>query len=84
METQVDGAQGMEGQVREAIEAIRPALQMDGGDIFLAGVDDASGVVQVQLVGACGTCPSSVVTLQAGVERILMDRVPGVTAVETV
>jgi Fe-S cluster biogenesis protein NfuA len=84
VETQVDGAQGMEGQVREAIEAIRPALQMDGGDIFLAGVDDESGVVQVQLVGACGTCPSSVLTLQAGVERILMDRVPGVTAVETV
>ena len=38
-----------------------------------------AGVVSVQLVGACGTCPSSVYTLRAGIERILRDRVEGVT-----
>ena len=68
----------MKDQVEAAIEAIRPALQMDGGDIVLLEVDEDDGVVTVQLVGACGTCPASVVTLQAGVERILKDRVEGI------
>lgn len=66
--------------VREAVDAIRPALQADGGDIVFDGVDPG-GVVHVTLVGACGTCPISTVTLKAGVERIIMDRVPGVTDV---
>jgi Fe-S cluster biogenesis protein NfuA len=71
----------MEADVLEAIEAIRPALQADGGDIRLTSIDD-DGVVHVELVGACGTCPVSTMTLKAGVERIIKDRVPGVTAVE--
>jgi Fe-S cluster biogenesis protein NfuA len=71
----------MEADVLEAIDAIRPALQVDGGDIVFKTVDDA-GVVHVELVGACGTCPISTTTLKAGVERIIMDRVPGITGVE--
>jgi Fe-S cluster biogenesis protein NfuA len=71
----------METEVLEAIDAIRPALQADGGDIVFRSIDDA-GVVHVELVGACGTCPISTVTLKAGVERIIKDRVPGVSAVE--
>ncbi len=71
----------MEAEVLEAIEAIRPALQADGGDIVFRTID-ADGVVHVELVGACGTCPVSTMTLKAGVERIIKDRVPGVTAVE--
>lgn len=63
-----------------AIDVIRPALVADGGDIELEGVDD-DGFVHVRLVGACGTCPVSTMTLKAGIERILMDRVPGVTGV---
>jgi Fe-S cluster biogenesis protein NfuA len=70
----------MEEGIIEAIEAIRPALQSDGGDIVFVGVDE-DGVVEVSLVGACGTCPVSMMTLKAGVERIIMDRVPGVTEV---
>jgi len=69
-----------EAGVLEAIDAIRPALQADGGDIELLGID-ADGVVRVNLVGACGTCPVSTMTLKAGVERIIMDRVPGITEV---
>lgn len=71
----------MEIDVLEAIEAIRPALQADGGDIVFHSIDD-DGVVHVELVGACGTCPISTMTLKAGVERIIKDRVPGVSAVE--
>jgi len=69
-----------EQQVLEAIELIRPALQSDGGDIVFDRLDE-DGVVHVSLVGACGTCPISMQTLKAGVERIIMDRAPGVTAV---
>ncbi len=71
----------METAVLEAIDAIRPALQADGGDIVFRDIDD-HGVVHVELVGACGSCPISTMTLKAGVERIIKDRVPGVSAVE--
>lgn len=64
------------------LEYIRPALQADGGDLILLGVD--GGTVNLQLVGACGGCPMSTMTLTAGIERILQDRVPGVTEVVAV
>ena len=67
--------------VEQTIEAIRPALQADGGDMFLRDVDEETGVVTVELVGACGTCPASTATLKAGIERIMKDRVEGVTEV---
>ena len=70
----------MEPAVLDAIAAIRPALQSDGGDIVFNEIDE-DGVVHVQLVGACGSCPVSTMTLKAGVERIIMDRVPGITEV---
>jgi Fe-S cluster biogenesis protein NfuA len=73
-----------EEKVRTTIEAIRPAIQADGGDIFLRGVDTEKGIVQVELVGACVSCPASTVTLKAGIERILKDRVEGVTDVVNV
>jgi Fe-S cluster biogenesis protein NfuA len=74
----------MHAEVMEAIEAIRPVLQSDGGDITLVGVDEETGVVNVELVGACGSCPASTMTLKAGIERILKDRVEGITAVHSV
>jgi Fe-S cluster biogenesis protein NfuA len=73
----------MEEGVLEAIDAIRPALQSDGGDIIFRGIDE-DGVVSVELVGACGSCPVSTMTLKAGVERIIMDRVPGITEVRDI
>ena len=74
----------MEADLKEAIEAIRPALQADGGDISFVSVDEATGVVDVELVGACGSCPASTLTLKAGIERILKDRVEGVTEVNAI
>jgi len=64
------------------LEYIRPALQADGGDLVLLGADN--GKVTLQLVGACGGCPLSTMTLTAGIERIVRDRVPGVTTVEAI
>lgn len=71
----------MRAQVEATIEVIRPALQADGGDVVLKAVDETTGIVYVTLVGACGTCPSSTVTLKAGIERIMRDRIDGVTEV---
>jgi Fe-S cluster biogenesis protein NfuA len=71
----------MRTQVEETIEVIRPALQADGGDIELQDVDEALGIVTVKLVGACGTCPASTQTLKAGIERIMRDRIDGITEV---
>ena len=71
----------MRQQVEETIEVIRPALQADGGDIILRDVNEDTGVVSVTLIGACGTCPASSNTLKAGIERIMRDRIDGVTEV---
>ena len=71
----------MREQVEATIEVIRPALQADGGDIVLRDVDADTGVVEVELVGACGTCPVATQTLKAGIMR---DRVDGVTEVVNV
>jgi Fe-S cluster biogenesis protein NfuA len=71
-------------KILSTIDVIRPALQADGGDIVLKSVDEDTGKVEVELVGACGTCPASTVTMRAGIERILRDRVEGVTEVVAV
>ena len=71
----------MRQQVEETLVVIRPALQADGGDIVLHDVNEETGVVSVELVGACTTCPASDQTLKAGIERIMKDRIDGVTEV---
>lgn len=71
----------MAERVAKVIEVIRPAIQADNGDISVHHVDTATGVVSVELHGACITCPISSQTLKDGVERILTTRVVGVTAV---
>ena len=73
-----------ERRVAEVIEIIRPAIQADQGDIFLRAVDEQTGVVSVELVGACVTCPASSQTLSEGLERILKQRIEGVTEVRHV
>ncbi len=71
----------MRAQVEKTIEVIRPALKADGGDIILHDVDESSGVIKVELIGACVGCPASTQTLKAGIERIMRDRIDGVTEV---
>ncbi|ELJ9302704.1 NifU family protein [Staphylococcus pseudintermedius] len=72
----------MYDQVAEVIEKLRPFLLRDGGDCELVDVED--GIVKLQLLGACGTCPSSTITLKAGIERALVEEVLGVVEVEQV
>ncbi len=71
----------MREQVEEAIAAIRPVLEAEGGRITLVGVDEATGVVSVDIAAVCGTCPLSTETLKLGIEWIIRDRVAGVTSV---
>ena len=66
--------------VSAVLDLIRPNLQMDGGDCELLDVTD-DGVVTVRLQGACNGCPMAAMTLANGVERILKDRIPGITKV---
>jgi Fe-S cluster biogenesis protein NfuA len=73
----------MEAEVRKALEDIRPTLQADGGDVELVEVSEA-GIVRVRLQGACQGCPMSQMTVKNGIERLLMEKVPGVKEVEAV
>ncbi len=71
----------MREKIEEALKHIRPALQADGGDIELVSVQEG-GVVKVRLRGACGSCPSALMTLKYGVEERLKEQFPEVTSVE--
>lgn len=72
----------MQTQVQDVLNKLRPFLLRDGGDVELVGIDE--GIVRVRLMGACGSCPSSTITLKAGIERALLEEVPGVTELEQV
>ncbi|NOZ12328.1 MAG: NifU family protein [Acidobacteria bacterium] len=69
-------------KVEAALNNIRPALQMDGGDVELVKFED--GVVYVKLLGACGGCPMSTMTLKLFIEERLKEEVPEVTEVVSV
>ena len=70
-------------RVVHILERIRPAIQADGGDIEFVGLTE-DGIVQIRFHGECVGCPSADMTLQHGIEKNLMDRVPEVTGVEHV
>jgi len=72
----------MKAEVQQALEEIRPMLQADGGDVELVEVTE-DGVVRVRLQGACKGCPMSQITLKNGIEKLLKERVDGVTEVES-
>ena len=69
-------------QVQVVLDKLRPFLLRDGGDCELVDVED--GIVKLRLLGACGSCPSSTITLKAGIERALLEEVPGILEVEQV
>ena len=69
-------------QVQEVLDKLRPFLLRDGGDVELVDVEE--GIVKLRLMGACGSCPSSTITLKAGIERALIEEVPCIVEVEQV
>jgi len=71
-------------RVEKALDLIRPALQNDGGNVELVDVDEAAGIVKLKLVGACGSCPMSQLTLRMGVERVLKEQIPEIVEVQAV
>jgi Fe-S cluster biogenesis protein NfuA len=73
----------MRNEILKALDNIRPFLQADNGDVELIEVTE-DAIVKVRLVGACGVCPLSVMTLRAGIERALLREVPGIRRVESV
>jgi Fe-S cluster biogenesis protein NfuA len=73
----------MKEEILKALESVRPFLQADNGDIELVDVTD-DGIVKVRLLGECEKCPLSIMTLRAGIERSLMNQVPGVRRIEAV
>ncbi len=76
-ETVTEGT--MYDEVLEVLDKLRPFLQRDGGDVEL--VDVEGGIIKLRLMGACGSCPSSTITLKAGIERALLEEVEGVVEV---
>ena len=72
----------MQEQVLEVLDKLRPFLLRDGGDVELVDIEE--GIVKLRLMGACGSCPSSTITLKAGIERALLEEVPCVIEVEQV
>lgn len=70
-----------ESQILEVLDQIRPALHADGGDVEFLGFDEDEGVVQLRLMGACDSCPISMLTLKEGIERRIRSTLPEVTEV---
>ncbi len=69
-------------RVQNALDEIRPQIQMDGGDVELVAVEGTT--VKVRLVGHCAGCPMSAMTLKNGVEAVIKDKVPEIQKVEAV
>lgn len=69
-------------QVEEILNKLRPYIHRDGGDVELVEIED--GIVKLRLLGACGSCPSSTITLKAGIERALMEEIPEIVEVQQV
>ena len=77
------GGSDLRERVEKALGSVRPYLQADGGDIELVDIEE-NGVVKVKLRGACGGCPSALITLKQGVEARLKEEIPEVQCVEAV
>lgn len=72
-----------EKNIEEVLSKIRPYLQKDGGDVELFGIREG-GIVEVRLLGSCKDCPLSPMTLRAGIERVLLKKIPEIKRIESV
>ena len=74
----------MKEKVIAVLDKIRPTLQADGGDVKLVDVEETTGIVKVELQGACAGCPMATQTLKHGIERVLRENIPEVKEVISV
>lgn len=74
----------MADKIERALDKIRPALRMDGGEVEFIEFDQDTGIVSLRMVGACGGCPMSTLTLKMGIERAIRQEVPEVKAVHAI
>lgn len=74
----------IENKIRESLEKTRKYLQLDGGDVVFVRFEPATGVVEVSLLGQCADCPMSLMTLRAGIEKVILKDVPEARRVENV
>ena len=70
-------------QVEAALDTIRPYLEADGGNVSIEEITP-EGVVKLKLLGSCGSCPMSIMTLKAGIEQAIKKAVPEVTGIEAI
>jgi Fe-S cluster biogenesis protein NfuA len=70
-------------KVEAALDTIRPYLEADGGNVSVEEIT-ADNVVKLKLLGSCGSCPMSIMTLKAGIEQAIMRAVPEITAIEAI
>jgi Fe-S cluster biogenesis protein NfuA len=80
-QAEFDG-EALREQVEVALDTIRPAIAMDGGNVELLDIED--GVVTLRMMGACGGCPMSTMTLKRGIEERLRALVPGIVRVDAI
>ena len=79
----MDNLEDVTTKVKAVLDHIRPYLQIDGGDVELIDVSN-DGIVQVKLLGACDRCAMRPMTLRAGIERAIMNKVPEIKRIESV
>jgi Fe-S cluster biogenesis protein NfuA len=72
-----------QNKVEQVLETVRPYLRADEGDVELVKIND-NGVIELKLLGACADCPLSMMTLRAGIERVLMKEIPEIKRVESI
>jgi Fe-S cluster biogenesis protein NfuA len=74
----------IEQKVELALSEIRPYLELDGGNVAFIRFEEDTGVVELELTGRCKDCPMSNMTLRAGIERLLLNRIPDIRRIEAV
>lgn len=79
---EIRDSEALREQVEAALDTIRPAIAMDGGNVELLDIEN--GVVTLRMMGACGGCPMSTMTLKRGIEQRLREMVPGIERVDAI
>ena len=74
----------LDDRIRKALEECRPPLQVDGGDLEFVRYEEATRTVEIRFLGACQRCPMAIMTLRAGIERVVLHRIPEIRRVEQV